>query len=82
MATTSKRRLRGRITPAHDDLREILELLAILVGSRVNHDFHGRDLGDREAEKVLAEIRGKLGKLFDARRDKAARPMNLAMIRS
>jgi hypothetical protein len=80
MATTSKRRLGKRITPAQDDLREILELLATLVSSRVQHDFYDRDFGDPQAEKVLAEIRRQLKELFDARRDRAARPMNLAMI--
>lgn len=80
MATDDDSKARGRITSAHDDLRDTLAMLAILVGSRVQRDTEGRDDGDVEAEAVLTTIRRQLGVLFEARHGRLSRSTYLAMV--
>jgi hypothetical protein len=70
---TDKERTTGE---KNDDLRELLAMIAILVGSRVQRDVDGRDDVDVEADAPLAEIRDKLRTLL-VRREEAAKPRAL-----
>jgi hypothetical protein len=67
-------------TDAHDDLRDTLGMLAILVGSRIQRDADGRTDEDPEASNLLAAFHSDLKALFTARDKEASKRRYLAMV--
>ena len=64
----------------NDDLRELLAMLAQLVGARVQRDVDGRDDKDAEADAVLVKLRDMLRSLLGGREQAQPKALILAVV--
>ena len=64
----------------NDDLRELLAMLAQLVGARVQRDVDGRDDKDAEADEVLAKMHEMLRALLAGREQAQPKAFILGLV--
>jgi hypothetical protein len=81
MATHEPAETRRTGSASNDDLRELLAMLAMLVGARVQRDVDGRDDPDVEADAVLAKMHEMLRALITGREPAQPKAFILALVK-
>ena len=80
MATPEPPTARRTHDAKNDDLRDLLAMLAQVVGARVQRDVDGRDDQDAEADAVLAKMRETLRALLVAREQAQPKAFILGLV--